>query len=123
VRPDRDLLSPVLHGSIPFDEGAPAKDASRGMDPLAGGFDALPSGTMLGRYEIRRLIGRGGMGSVYEALHRDLKKRVAIKMLLPTLAANPDAKTRFLREGEAASRIRHPHVVDVTDVGSEGTII
>ncbi|HVR64974.1 MAG TPA: serine/threonine-protein kinase, partial [Polyangia bacterium] len=60
---------------------------------------------------------------VYEALHRDLKKRVAIKMLLPTLAANPDAKTRFLREGEAASRIRHPHVVDVTDVGSEGTII
>jgi serine/threonine protein kinase len=92
------------------------------MDPLAA-IDALPPGTQLGRYEIRRLIGRGGMGSVYEALHRDLKKRVAIKTLLPTLAANPDAKARFLREGEAASRIRHPHVVDVTDVGAEGTVI
>ncbi|HEY2901204.1 MAG TPA: serine/threonine-protein kinase, partial [Polyangia bacterium] len=95
------------------------------MDPLAAaaGLDALPPGTTLGRYEIRRLIGRGGMGSVYEALHRDLKKRVAIKTLLPTLAANPDAKTRFLREGEAASRIRHPHVVDVTDVSSDGPVI
>ena len=95
------------------------------MDPLAAaaGLDALPPGTQLGRYEIRRLIGRGGMGSVYEALHRDLKKRVAIKTLLPSLAAKPDSKARFLREGEAASRIRHPHVVDVTDVGAEESVI
>ena len=78
---------------------------------------------MLGRYEIRRLLGQGGMGCVYEAQHRDLKKRVAIKTLLPSLASNADAKERFLREGEAASRIRHPHVVDVTDLGSEGAVI
>jgi hypothetical protein len=63
------------------------------------------------------------MGSVYEAVHKDLKKRVAIKTLLPALAATPDARTRFLREGEAASRIQHPHVVNVTDVGAEGKII
>ena len=86
-------------------------------------FDTLPPGTLLGRYEIRRLLGRGGMGCVYEATHRDLKKRVAIKTLLPALASSGDARQRFLREGEAASRIRHPHVVDVTDVGSEGNII
>jgi serine/threonine protein kinase len=85
-------------------------------------LDTLPPGTALGRYEIRRIIGRGGMGCVYEAVHRDLKKRVAIKTLLPSLAASPDARTRFLREGESASRIRHPHVVDVTDVGAEGSI-
>src|SRR4029078_3042323 len=85
--------------------------------------DPLRPGTMLGRYEIRRLLGQGGMGCVYEALHRDLKKRVAIKTLLPSLASNADAKERFLREGEAASSIRHPHVVDVTDLGSEGTVI
>jgi serine/threonine-protein kinase len=83
--------------------------------------DTLPPGMVLGRYEILRLIGRGGMGSVYEAVHRDLKKRVAIKTLLPGLAANADARARFLREGESASRIRHPHVVDITDVGVEGT--
>ena len=85
--------------------------------------DTLRPGTMLGRYEIRRLLGQGGMGCVYEAQHRDLKKRVAIKTLLPSLASNADAKERFLREGEAASRIRHPHVVDVTDLGSEGAVI
>jgi serine/threonine protein kinase len=85
--------------------------------------DTLRPGTQLGRYEIRRLLGKGGMGAVYEAQHRDLKKRVAIKTLLPALASSADARERFLREGEAASRIRHPHVVDVTDVGAEGTII
>ena len=95
------------------------------MDGLVdgGGSDTLRPGTTLGRYEIRRLLGQGGMGCVYEALHRDLKKRVAIKTLLPSLASNADAKERFLREGEAASRIRHPHVVDVTDLGSEGSVI
>ena len=87
-------------------------------DPFSA--ETLPPGTTLGRYEIRRLIGRGGMGCVYEAVHRDLKKRVAIKTLLPSLAASDEARIRFLREGEAASRIRHPNVVDVTDVGVEG---
>jgi len=87
-------------------------------DPFSS--ETLPPGTTLGRYEIRRLIGRGGMGCVYEAVHRDLKKRVAIKTLLPSLAASDEARIRFLREGEAASRIRHPNVVDVTDVGVEG---
>jgi eukaryotic-like serine/threonine-protein kinase len=80
----------------------------------------LPPGKFLGRYQITRLIGRGGMGCVYEAVHRDLGKRVAIKTLLPSLAASEEARGRFLREGQAASRIRHPHVVDVTDVVAEG---
>ena len=84
--------------------------------------DFLPPGTLLGRYEIKRQLGRGGMGAVYEAIHRDLKKRVAIKVLSGPFAANEEAKQRFLREGEAASRIQHPHVVDVTDVGVDGTL-
>ncbi|HVR60903.1 MAG TPA: serine/threonine-protein kinase [Polyangia bacterium] len=93
------------------------------MSSLEPPGETLPPGTTLGRYELRRLIGRGGMGAVYEAIHRDLKKRVAVKTLLPALAANPEAKARFLREGEAASRIRHPNVVDVTDMGEEGSVI
>jgi eukaryotic-like serine/threonine-protein kinase len=84
--------------------------------------DSLTPGTLLGRYEIKRQLGRGGMGAVYEAIHRDLKKRVAIKVLSSALAANEEANQRFLREGEAASRIQHPHVVDVTDVGVDGAI-
>ncbi len=77
------------------------------------------SGTILGRYELVRRIGAGGMAEVYEAVHRGLKKTVAVKVLLPETAANPDLVARFLREGEAASRIQHPHVVDVTDVGED----
>ena len=83
--------------------------------------DTLKPGFSLGRYEIGGLLGRGGMGAVYEAVHRDLKKRVAIKVLATALAGE-EANQRFLREGEAASRIQHPNVVDVTDVGVEGTV-
>ena len=97
------------------------QDPFRLADDAAGpGCDTLAPGTRLDRYEITRLIGRGGMGCVYEALHRDLNKRVAIKTLVPALATSPEARRRFLREGQAASRIRHPHVVDVTDVVADG---
>jgi len=82
--------------------------------------DRLSPGTVLGRYVLGRQLGRGGMGAVYEAVHRDLRKNVAVKVLSGALATNDLARQRFLREGEAASRIRHPHVVDVTDVGTEG---
>jgi hypothetical protein len=87
---------------------------------LAAAGDELAPGSWLGRYRIVRLLGRGGMGCVYEAIHRDLGKRVAIKTLLPALAASPESRARFLREGQAAARICHPHVVDVTDVVADG---
>ena len=91
-------------------------------DGTAESEDTLAPGTKLGRYDDVRLLGQGGMGAVYEAIHRDLKKRVAIKTLHPAVAATPGARARFLREGEAASRMRHPNVVDVTDVATEGNI-
>src|SRR6266508_1154870 len=77
----------------------------------------LTSGSMFGRYQIVRHIGSGGMGAVYEATHVEIKKRVALKTLLPTMAANSEARTRFLREAEASVRIDHPHIANVTDVG------
>jgi eukaryotic-like serine/threonine-protein kinase len=60
------------------------------------------------------------MGTVYEASHRDLEKRVAIKTLHRHYSSSPDVRVRFLREGKASSRIRHPNVVDVYDVALEG---
>ncbi len=79
----------------------------------------LHDGQIFARYEIVRLLGQGGMGAVYEAVHPILKKRFALKTLLPTLAQTADVRARFLREGEAASRINHPNVVDISDVGIE----
>jgi serine/threonine-protein kinase len=86
--------------------------------------DASPSltgifapGTIFGAYTIVRAIHRGGMGMVYEARHRELRKRVALKTLHASIATDPKMGARFLREGRAASRLRHPHVVDVSDFG------
>src|SRR3569623_35304 len=86
------------------------------------GADRLQDGQTFGRYQIVRLIGEGGMGSVYEAVHTGLKKRFAIKTLLASLAEVEEARLRFLREGEAAATINHPNVVAVTDVGTEGGV-
>ena len=79
----------------------------------------LAAGTTLGKYQIVRLLGEGGMGAVYEGLHIEIGKRVAIKVLQPALAAIPEARARFLREAQLTSRVRHPHTVDVTDIGTE----
>lgn len=77
----------------------------------------LLAGTTVGQYSIKRRIGAGGMGEVYEAVHTGLGKRVAIKTLRRAYAENEAVVTRFLREGQLAARIRHPHIVDATDVG------
>jgi serine/threonine protein kinase len=82
----------------------------------------LRDGTRLGKYQIVRLLGQGGMGAVYEAFHTEIGKRVAIKTLAPAVAAIPGARQRFLREAQLTSRLRHPHIVDLTDMGSEGRI-
>jgi tRNA A-37 threonylcarbamoyl transferase component Bud32 len=77
----------------------------------------LAPGTSVGQYTIQRRIGAGGMGEVYEAVHAGLNKRVAIKTLRRQFIEHETIAARFLREGQVASRIRHPNVVDVTDVG------
>jgi serine/threonine-protein kinase len=66
------------------------------------------------KYRLERLIGSGGMASVYEAIHRN-GNRVAIKMLHPHLSINADLRARFLREGYVANRVNHQAAVRVLD--------
>ena len=67
----------------------------------------------IGPYEVLEVIGRGGMGVVLRAVDLKLNRIVAVKALLPELAANPNARRRFLREAQAAAAVSHPHVVTI----------
>ncbi|MBI5487658.1 MAG: protein kinase [Deltaproteobacteria bacterium] len=70
------------------------------------------------RYRVRRLIGEGGMGFVYEAEDTRLGRHVALKVLSPDLAAAPRNLTRFQREARAAAAIGHPGIIEVLDFGT-----
>ncbi|HXV34379.1 MAG TPA: serine/threonine-protein kinase [Gaiellaceae bacterium] len=75
-------------------------------------------GTLPGRYEEPRLVGRGGMGEIYVARDRVLGRTVAVKLLAERLAQEPELRERFRREALAAARLSgEPHVVTVYDVG------
>jgi serine/threonine protein kinase len=78
----------------------------------------LEPGTVLcGKFRVERVLGRGGMGLVVEATHLELKRRVALKFLLPSYAHQPEAAERFRREARAAVQIEGEHVARVLDVG------
>lgn len=82
----------------------------------------IPAGTLLGAYRILRRIATGGMGAVYEAEHCGLGKRVALKTPFTEAGSSAEGRARFLAEGKTASKLRHPHVVDITDVGEMGDV-
>ncbi len=70
-----------------------------------------------GRYAVERRLGGGGMATVYLARHALLDTPLALKVLHPHLAGDPEMRTRFRREAEAAARLQHPHVVPIVDYG------
>jgi serine/threonine protein kinase len=77
----------------------------------------------VGRYRIVRLLGKGGMGRVYEARDEDLRRSVALKLLPPTVGNNEERRQRFLREARSAAAVTHPNVAVVYDIGeSEGRV-
>ena len=69
----------------------------------------------LGNYVVLEKIGQGGMGAVYKAQHRRMKRIVAIKMLPPGVMQDPAVAARFQREVEAAAKLRHPNIVAADD--------
>lgn len=79
----------------------------------------LETGTRFGPYEIVAPLGAGGMGEVYRARDTRLNRSVALKILNPRLAGDPDARARFEREARAVAALSHPNVVIVHDVAIE----
>lgn len=77
------------------------------------------AGRSLGKFEVLGELGWGGMAVVYKGYHPTLQRHVAIKVLAPHRARNPDLVQRFLREARAVARLSHPNIVHVYDVGQE----
>ncbi|RYZ02932.1 MAG: serine/threonine protein kinase [Myxococcales bacterium] len=96
----------------PFDGTALVVTA--GWHPSA---DALIGTVVDGRYELLRVIGEGGMGIVYEARHRALGKRFALKALRKDLAQDAEIAARFIQEARTAAAVSHPGLVEITDFG------
>jgi serine/threonine protein kinase len=85
---------------------------------MASAGPALPNvgDTIAGKYELVRVLGEGGMGIVFEAIHVRMRTRVAVKMLLPAMLAHDDLVVRFEREARAAGQLRSRHAARVVDV-------
>src|SRR5215472_7208983 len=82
----------------------------------------LPAGTRFGPYEIQSPLGAGGMGEVYRAHDTRLGRTVAIKILPAQLSSDPLRKQRFEREAKTISRLNHPHICVIHDVGHQDGI-
>jgi len=87
--------------------------------PLEAPQDPLVGTVLEGRFQVERLLGEGGMGRVYVADELRLRRRCALKVLLPELTEDKDCVERFLREAQAIAQIHHEHVVDIYHLGED----
>jgi serine/threonine protein kinase/Tol biopolymer transport system component len=95
-------------------------EAQHGTETMAQPLPSeLRSGSRFGRYEIQALLGAGGGGQVYQAFDPTLRRQLAIKVIAPTGALDPDTRRRFFREAETASGLNHPNIVTVYEIGVE----
>jgi len=89
-------------------------------------LDDVSPGQVLGRYELLMPVARGGMASVWAARlkgTRGFQKLVAIKTMLPGLVDDPSFERMFLDEASLASQVRHPHVIEIMDLGEQDRIL
>jgi len=134
---DQDLLVAIAASLAillekPPAEGAPRRDVFEECPKCGTCYDsgitrcALDSTTLVpvalprllaGRYQVERRLGRGGMGTVYEAADTALERRVAVKVIHDDLVGSAEAAERFRREARAAAAFAHPNVVTVYDFG------
>lgn len=77
-------------------------------------------GQAISNYEIKSILGEGGMGTVYLAEHNKLSRKVAIKVLLPHLMRNEDVKNRFINEAKLMASLHHPNIVTLYDYNEDG---
>ena len=90
----------------------------RSVDRIGRGNRVMETGqTIAGKYRLKRLLGTGGMASVWSATNVFTERDFAIKFMLPQIARTPEAAARFLLEAKVSARIDHPNIIEVIDVG------
>jgi serine/threonine-protein kinase len=99
----------------PFD-GARLEDTIW-VAPTDPSVDALLGTTVDGRYVVKRVLGEGGTGTVYEVVHQSLSRPFAMKVLRRDVADDDSLATRFIQEARATAALKHPHIVSITDFG------
>ncbi len=98
----------------------PVRVEIRGVEPENQRTPGLADeGRAAGRYRVEEEIGRGGMGVVYRAFDRDLRRDVAMKVLRPGVAAEGDLVSRFVEEAQATAQLQHPAIVPVYEIGRD----
>ena len=83
----------------------------------------LSPGDVFADHRIEAVAGRGGMGVVYRAVHQALERVVALKLIAPAFAGDPDFRRRFVRESRAAASIEHPNVIPIYSAGEEQDVL
>lgn len=81
------------------------------------------AGTRLGNYYLQKHIGSGGMASVYQAVHKETKQRVAVKVLSPTLTDGMEQIMRFRQEAKMVERLNHPHIIPIYAYGMSNNLL
>ena len=125
---DGKALAPIAESNDPTLQGETVKAVS-GRDDEAGAakqalkdrvneYDRLVGETLDGRYFVKKKIGEGGMGVVFEARHAVIERPLAIKVLKREATRDTATIQRFVQEAKASSRIGHPNIVEVTDFGT-----
>jgi WD40 repeat protein/tRNA A-37 threonylcarbamoyl transferase component Bud32 len=116
--PDETLLVRRSDAAAPV--GGPAGGPADARVPDTSQGEAQPClPSRIGEYDILGEVGRGGMGVVYKARHRGLRRLAAVKMVLQGSFASAQQRLRFQLEAELAARVQHPNIVQVFEIGSQ----
>ena len=116
----RDISATIVTGGATIVSGSPVRQSPTVISGDGAGGNAIlfQEGTLLGnRYEILALLGEGGMGAVYKAADREVDRIVALKVIRPEMAANPEILARFKQELLLSSKVTHRNVIRIYDLG------
>mgnify|MGYP000724621012 CR=1 FL=1 len=118
--PEPDVVSDgdgSAAGESPEQEAPPEMTLAARASLATTSHANLVGSVLADRYRLLKLIGEGGMGSVYQAEHITIGRKLAVKVLAPEYCDSPEVVARFLQEARTASMLHHEHIVDITDFG------